>query len=790
MRLPAAALFSLVVTSCLLLLASGPLRAQDLTSAVGEVERLFEQQMLFDRLTRGEALAALATAQFVVSNAPDIESQALGRRALAEIARRQSDFAAAEAHLRAVISLYPGSSQVAWARFGLGLLFLDLAGPLMRPEPRRAALTEFRAVLDMNPAHPVASRALEKIALTHLNSRDPRKAVEIYKSVLATYPGTPGAVFAHGGLARAYRDLRRWDDAIRHARLRAAFAGYPRCDEFQLMAGTVLAEKGDYAAAEEVCRKVISTYPSSPRALEAVTAIAGVYLKRGRPDRAIGWLKALAAEHPASEIGLQAELRIGRVDLEQGRLEEADALFARLAAERPKGPQAEARRRELSQYLYGLAREEFFAKNYPLAIKHMKLALADDSGNSEWWMGLRVLGQSHQGLRQYEEAIAVYRRAVETFPDSPEAAAAQFQIGECRRKQGRCDEAIAEYREVLERWPDSGMVAHAENRIEACEQGDPAQIAAQMRGRLQESIGRLEDPAERANVVLVDILTGYEYSEEEGLRRVPLLRPDPDGMVTLSDGTRIPVPPEPQAPVRGKPASVTTRMPRERSARATRAAAPCPSPWIVIDREPGFGRVSPYDFGALGPILAVRRHLSEVQWSSLKNDDPQAPVLARFEIVDAYSLDMDSPHDLASGLAGKGSLGFTVRAILYWAVLDPTTRVPRRATEIVRERGPSGRTAVYQEGPQFTRVRLETVEYTVKPNDVSTPSKKGARESIIQAETGWKVDGEKVLSSRTVVIGEVNKVLPLYDLSAQKLSKTAVGPGARQRVRPAWLANP
>jgi hypothetical protein len=77
------------------------------------------------------------------------------------------------------------------------------------------------------------------------------------------------------------------------------------------------------------------------------------------------------------------------------------------------------------------------------------------------------------------------------------------------------------------------------------EAGDLAQIAAQMRAILQESIGHLEDPAERVNVVLVDLLTGYEFSEQEGLRRVPLLSPDAEGMVTLSDGTRVPVPPEP-----------------------------------------------------------------------------------------------------------------------------------------------------------------------------------------------------------------------------------------------------
>jgi tetratricopeptide (TPR) repeat protein len=444
----AVALLSSAVISCLLLLASTLSNAQGLTSAAAELRRVFEEQILFDRLTPGDALAALPTAQFVVSNAPDMESQALGRRALAEIARTEREFAAAEAHFRAVISLYPGSPQAAWARFGLGMLLLDLAGAQMRPDLRATALAELQAVVDMNPAHPVANRALEKIALAHLDLGDRQKAIEVYNRVIATYPGTPGAVFAHGGLARAYRDLRRWDDALKYARLRAGFAGYPRCDMFQLMAGMMLAEKGDFAAAEEVYRKVISTYPSSLEALGAVSAIASLYLSREQPDQAIAHMQALVKEHAGSEIALQAECNIGRIYLVRGRIEEADAIFARLAAKC-----AGDGRGHLSEGFYNLAREEFEAKRYGAAIKLMKLALADDSWKNEWWMGLQVLGQCYQALGRYEEAAAAYRKVAEGVPDACRdgRAAAMYQAASAFAEMGRYEEARRGAGELLKR---------------------------------------------------------------------------------------------------------------------------------------------------------------------------------------------------------------------------------------------------------------------------------------------------------------------------------------------------
>jgi len=306
-------LFSLLLPLALCFCSSTPAPAQDLPSAQAELKLLFEDDLLYDRLTAEKAAAALPTAQYVAANASDAEGQALGRRALAEIARQLNHLADAEAQFRAVVLLYPGSGQAVWARYGLGLVCEKLAGALARPALRRTAIAEFQALLASSPAHPVANRAAEKIGLIYLDSREYEKAVEAYTKAITSYPGTPGAVFAHGGLAQAYRELRRWDDAVTHARLRASSPRYPRCAMFLVIAGMALAGKGDLAQAAAEFQKVVDGYPGETEFRAQALYQKGFCFKAlGDLTGAVATWRALIANYPSHHLslGAQEQLRL------------------------------------------------------------------------------------------------------------------------------------------------------------------------------------------------------------------------------------------------------------------------------------------------------------------------------------------------------------------------------------------------------------------------------------------------------------------------------------------------
>jgi tetratricopeptide (TPR) repeat protein len=304
-------LFSLLLLLALCFCSSAPAVGQDLASAQAEVKRVFEEEL--HRLTPDGARAALPTVQYLAANAAEFEAQALARRALGEIARLVRDFAAAEADFRAVISLYPSSSQVAWAHSGLGEMCRDLSRSQARPELLNTALAEFRMAMASNPGQLVGGRTLEKIALTCLDVRDYQGAVQTYSQLIAAYPATPEAVYAHGGLAQAYWALRRWDDGVNEARIRAGSTGYPRCAEFQLMAGVILGRKGDYAAAAAELDKVVAAVQAPTDEVRLMALYQKGFCLKALGDlsgAAAAWRRVIA-ESPFDYLSVRAREQLG-----------------------------------------------------------------------------------------------------------------------------------------------------------------------------------------------------------------------------------------------------------------------------------------------------------------------------------------------------------------------------------------------------------------------------------------------------------------------------------------------
>ncbi len=74
---------------------------------------------------------------------------------------------------------------------------------------------------------------------------------------------------------------------------------------------------------------------------------------------------------------------------------------------------------------------------------------------------------------------------------------------------------------------------------------DTEAIEASLKSRLEASLPYLEG-ADPNRVTFVDTDLGYSYSPTEGLRKIDVYQVGPDNIVTLKDGTRVPVPSEPE----------------------------------------------------------------------------------------------------------------------------------------------------------------------------------------------------------------------------------------------------
>ncbi|KPJ64186.1 hypothetical protein AMK68_02170 [candidate division KD3-62 bacterium DG_56] len=208
-----------------------------------------------------------------------------------------------------------------------------------------------------------------------------------------------------------------------------------------------------------------------------------------------------------------------------------------------------------------------------------------------------------------------------------------------------------------------------------------------------------------------------------------------------------------------------------------------PERWTVHDPEPMHGgSTSPYDLITVGAVATLRAALSDRQLNSLDSRLPRSePVLARFEITDGFDRSFDTPF-----ADGSLSMGFAIRAILYWVYFEPNEPVPRGAAREVVHRTADGKLiGTSHLGPWPAKVRIETVEYVLTPKDVGERRQIAAGSEVIMGAAGWEIDEKhtKVLSTNTVEVGEANSEVAVFDLSLEKVRP--ISPGfPRSRVTP------
>jgi hypothetical protein len=172
----------------------------------------------------------------------------------------------------------------------------------------------------------------------------------------------------------------------------------------------------------------------------------------------------------------------------------------------------------------------------------------------------------------------------------------------------------------------------------------------------------------------------------------------------------------------------------------------------LVDAYPGpnSGLTGPWNTAAIGPVLEVRRHLTNLQqqWLAANRRDASQRVLVRFEITEAW---IDTMHS-------TDSIEIPVRAVLYWA--KSRAGKYERFGEIrhVIEKLPEGE-AHYKAGASLAEVEIETRDVFV------TSPATGDR---VFGTDGWKVAREKTISRQAKKVGQYNDAVAFYDTTLKE----------------------
>jgi tetratricopeptide (TPR) repeat protein len=223
-----------------------------------------------------------------------------------------------------------------------------------------------------------------------------------------------------------------------------AIAAAPNLPDAYLGLGMSELRQGKTGEAVEAIQKAVALAPQLPGA-HMFLGIA--QYQRNQMDAAIASLQIEVQIQPEN---VEALTWLGIVELGAGHAQEAVGPLDRAAALSPKDPNVlDYRGRAHTQ----VAEESFRALT----------ALDPDS-----WRVHRALGEIAVQSKQYEQAIAEYRKALEKQPNDPDLYQV---IGDCYQHLSRSDDAAQAYQAQLQISPNSPVALYNLGKIEV-QKGD------------------------------------------------------------------------------------------------------------------------------------------------------------------------------------------------------------------------------------------------------------------------------------------------------------------------------
>lgn len=281
-----------------------------------------------------------------------------------------------------------------------------------------------KSYAEYRPTAPeISALVWQRIGRARREQGDAEGATEAYTEALKTSPDWTNTV----AIRRALADLAlaRGDHAgavAQYDALRGNVTNNGWAAEMQLLAGNVLAEKGDIAGAQVRWQAAVDADPTNINAHRAM-------------------VRLVETDSPVDEY------QRGLVNYHNGVYELAIAAFDRLRAEDPSGKQGAASYfTGLSQLGLGLTESglnelEHFVAGYP------------DSPHWADAMMARARAQARAG--NDDAAIRIYRELAEKKPDAPQAVTALMQAAYLESDLGRVGPAADAYLEIGRRYPET-----------------------------------------------------------------------------------------------------------------------------------------------------------------------------------------------------------------------------------------------------------------------------------------------------------------------------------------------
>ncbi len=408
-----------------------------------------------------EAVDAFLQALAKVPNAPPADEALL---LLASGYRQLDRTADGRTVLEKMLGQFPQSPLAVRAQFRLGEYCFALGD-------FAAAEKAYRAVIAAPTAGPLAPSAQYELACTLIKQDRAADAEKLLAELLAQKPDETTTAKAHYVRAVALRKLGRPADAVPdlQAALQGKLTPLDRADALYTL-GLVQIDLKQFAEAAQTFSQLATDHPDYPDADRVIYQWAWALKLAGRGDEAVAMFRKLVAEFPnsehvsearyhsgealyktgdylkaaeefhktvqaagTSELGEKAAHQLGWAYYQMKQYDNAEKTFAYQRATYPQGPLAADARFMEAESLFQSGRHAEALAAYE--------KLPPLSNNAFRVLQLLHAGQAAAQLKQWDKAIAFLTQCLKDYPDAPEAAEVQYEMGNVYR--GRGDNAKA-----------------------------------------------------------------------------------------------------------------------------------------------------------------------------------------------------------------------------------------------------------------------------------------------------------------------------------------------------------
>jgi TolA-binding protein len=276
--------------------------------------------------------------------------------------------------------------------------------------------------------------------------------------------------------------------------LEAAAAADPkwrRADETRLALAAAYRQAGHLDQAQANLRRLIADFPASPLLEQAHDRLGEYCYLAGDYRGAAEAYQALVTRWPQSPRAPQALYALAAAQLDQKNLVAAERSLNGLL---DKSPEAKLAAR--GRFLRGQVRYQ--VRKYAEAADDLQTALAADLSAKEKSDARYLLGLCRMALKQYPPAAAAFGQLLEHDPQYAQADTAQYQLAWALSLGGDDAKAAEAFAQLLKKYPQSPRVAEAEyNAGELAAKAKDYAKALPHYFAAQEKAGKAE-PAEKA----------------------------------------------------------------------------------------------------------------------------------------------------------------------------------------------------------------------------------------------------------------------------------------------------